>query len=89
MNIISQTILNLFSFSIWQVWSEYEHFEAPIFLTNFSEITFLTRNCAHAQERVMDTMWGMALARSLDCSTPVNFFSILGLWVHLIVFGKQ
>ena len=41
MNIISQTIPNLFSFSIWQVWSEYENFEAPIFLTNFSEITLL------------------------------------------------
>ena len=41
MNIILQTIPNLFSFSIWQVWSEYENFEAPIFLTNFSEITLL------------------------------------------------
>ena len=40
MNIISQTILNLLSFSLWQVWSQYEHFEAQIFLTNFSKITF-------------------------------------------------
>ena len=66
----------------WQVWSEYKHFEAPIFLTNFSEITILTRElraCAR----------GMALARSLDWSIPVNFFSILGFWVHLIVFGEQ
>ena len=31
-------------------------------------------NCAHAQERVIDTMWGVALARSLDWSIPVNFF---------------
>ena len=30
-------------------------------------------------------MWWMALARSI----PVNFFSILGFWVHLIVFGEQ
>ena len=22
-------------------------------------------NCAHAQERVLDTMWGIALARSI------------------------
>ena len=34
-------------------------------------------------------MWGMAFARSLDWSIPVNFFSILGFWVHLIVFGEQ
>ena len=27
--------------------------------------------------------------RSLDWSIPVNFFSILGFWVHLIVFGEQ
>ena len=47
-------LLNLFSFPIGQVWSEYEHFEAPIFLTNFSEITFLTRElraCARASYR--------------------------------------
>ena len=31
-------------------------------------------NCAHAQERVIDKMWGIALARSLDWSIPVNFF---------------
>ena len=31
-------------------------------------------NCAHVQERVIDTMWGMAFARSLDWSIPVNFF---------------
>ena len=35
-------------------------------------------NCAHAQERVIDMMWRIALARSLDWSIPVNFFSILG-----------
>ena len=35
-------------------------------------------NCAHAQERVVSTMWGMALARSLGWSIPVNSFSILG-----------
>ena len=40
MNIISETILNLLSLSIWQVWSQYEHFKAPIFLTDFSKITF-------------------------------------------------
>ena len=28
----------------------------------------------------------MALARSLDWSIPVNFFSVLGFLVHLIVF---
>ena len=33
---------------------------------------------SHAQERVVNTMWGMALARSLDWSIPVNSFSILG-----------
>ena len=31
-------------------------------------------------------MWRMVLARSLDWSIPVNFFSILGFWVHLVVF---
>ena len=31
-------------------------------------------NCAHAQERVVDTMWGMALARSLDWLKRVFFF---------------
>ena len=45
-------------------------------------------NCAHAQERVIDMMWRMALARSLDWSIPVNLFSLLGFWVHLIVFGE-
>ena len=28
----------------------------------------------HAQEQVIDTMWVVALARSLDWSIPVNFF---------------
>ena len=35
---------------------------------------FYLVNCAHAQERVIDTMWGMPFARSLDWSIPVNFF---------------
>ena len=30
-----------------------------------------------------------SLARTLDWSIPVNFFSISGFWVHLIVFGEQ
>ena len=30
-----------------------------------------------------------SLARSLDWSIPVNFFSILRFGVHLIVFGEQ
>ena len=46
-------------------------------------------NCAHAQERVVATMWEMAYVRSLDWSIPVNFFSILRFGVHLIVFGEQ
>ena len=29
---------------------------------------------AHAQQPVVDTMWGMALARSINWSIPVNFF---------------
>ena len=45
-------------------------------------------NCVHAQERVVDMMWRMTLARSLDWSIPVNFFSILGFRVNLIVFGE-
>ena len=45
-------------------------------------------NYAHAQERVVDMMWGMALARSLYWSIPVHIFSILGFRVHLIVFGE-
>ena len=28
-------------------------------------VVFKLVNCAHAQERVVDTMWGMALTRSL------------------------
>ena len=45
-------------------------------------------NYAHVQERVVDTMWRMALARSFDWSIPVNVFSILGFLIHLIVFGE-
>ena len=45
-------------------------------------------NCTQAQERVVDMMWRMALAHSLDWSIPVNFLSILGFWVHLIVFWQ-
>ena len=45
---------------------------------NFQQIH---SNSLHAQERVVDMMWRMALARSLarslDWSIPVNFFSIL------------
>ena len=37
-------------------------------------LLFKLMNCAHAQERVVDTMWRMALIRSLDWSIPVNFF---------------
>ena len=54
---------------------------------------FLTRELRACAKRVIDTMWGMAfarsLARSLDWSIPVNFFKILGFWVHFIVFGEQ
>ena len=44
-------------------------------------------NSTHMQEWVVDMMWRIALAHLLDWSTPVNFFSILGFWVHLIVFS--
>ena len=51
--------------------------------------SFLTRElraCARASCRYA---WGMAFACSLDWSIPLNFFSILGFWVHLIVFCEQ
>ena len=49
--------------------------------------SFQLVNCVHTQEQVVDMMWRMALARWLDWSISLNFFSILGFWVHLIVFG--
>ena len=45
----------------------------PVVFTT-EKIPFKLVNCAHAQERVIAMMWRM----SLDCSIPVNFFSILG-----------
>ena len=56
---------------------------------NSKYTSFLTRELRACQVRVVDTMWRMAFAHSLDRSIPVNFFSILGFWVHLIVFGEQ
>ena len=53
---------------------------------------FLTRElraCARASYRYDVGNGIRSLARSLDWSIPVNFFSILGFWVHLIVFGEQ
>ena len=49
--------------------------------------SFLTRElrtCARASCRY-DVKNG---TRSLDWSIPVNFFPILGFYVHLIVFGE-
>ena len=55
-------------------------------------VSFLTRElhaCARASCRYDVGNGIRSLARSLDWSIPVNFFSILGFWLHLIVFGEQ
>ena len=51
----------------------------------FSFLTRELRACARASCRYAV---GNS-TRSLDWSIPVNFFSILGFWVHLIVFCEQ
>ena len=54
--------------------------------------SFLTRKlcaCARASCRYDVRNGTRSLARSLYWPIPVNFFSILGFWVHLIVFGEQ
>ena len=55
-----------------------KHFFQKISFILLHILHFSLVNCAHAQERDKDTMWGMAFARSLDWSIPVNVFQILG-----------
>ena len=58
----------------------------------FDFFSFLNRElraCARASCRYDVGNGIRSFARSLDWSFPVNINSILGFWVHLIVFGEQ
>ena len=65
---------------------------------------YVNVTCEYALKKCLNNLWTCELhacarascrydvkngTRLLDWSIPVNFFSVLGFWVHLIVFGEQ